>query len=301
MRVLRADALGMCFGVRDALAIIESIDHPADITIHGELVHNPAVLNRLDQRGFAQAAEQDRDAAPLPVTPRVLITAHGVSNSERARLEQAGKQLIDTTCPLVTRAHRAALALQSQGYFVIVIGKPDHVEVRGLVGDLHEFAVVARPQDVQRLNHPRLGIVCQTTTPPELVEEIHAAIVRANPDAREIRLVDTVCRPTKERQRALDRLLTQVDAVVVVGGANSNNTRALVARCHDAHVPAWHVENATALDPAWFANVDVVGLTAGTSTLDQTVADVQSRLEQIGRGRRATDAHRHELALTQAS
>jgi 4-hydroxy-3-methylbut-2-enyl diphosphate reductase len=283
MHVLRADALGMCFGVRDALAVIESIADPHRVTIHGELVHNPAVLDRLEERGFSQVAESARDSAPLPPTPHVLITAHGVSDAERSRLEDAGKQLIDTTCPLVSRAHRAARALHAQGYFVIVIGKPDHVEVRGLVGDLDNFAVVPSPSDARRFDHARLGIVCQTTTQPPVVAATHAALVRANPDAREIRLVDTVCRPTKERQRALERLLTHADAVVVVGGRNSNNTRALLARCRQSGVPAWHVDSASALDAAWFREVRVVGLTAGTSTLDQTVDEVHARLEEIGR------------------
>lgn len=300
MRVVRADALGMCFGVRDALAILDEIEHPELVTIHGELVHNPAVLARLDSRGFARVAESARAAAPLPATPQVLITAHGASDTERLRLESAGKALIDATCPLVTRAHRAARALEAQGYFVVVIGVPGHVEVRGLTEDLDNYAIVPSPENARSYDHARLGLVCQTTTPPRLVEEIRAAIARANPDASEIRLVDTVCRPTKLRQRALEQLLDQVEAVVVVGGRNSNNTRALLARCHEARVPAWQVENARQLDPAWFPGIAMVGLTAGTSTLDDTVDAVQRRLEEIG-GNADEGLGRPDVALTASS
>src|SRR5687768_13126904 len=106
MKILKADVMGMCFGVRDALAIIEDVHHPECVTIHGELVHNEKVLDDLSERGFRMLGEKERHA--LPMTDTVLITAHGVSEKERARLQAAGKRLIDTTCPLVTRAHDAA-------------------------------------------------------------------------------------------------------------------------------------------------------------------------------------------------
>ena len=106
MRIIKADVLGMCFGVRDALAIIEDVANPKAVTIHGELVHNEKVLDDLHDRGFRMIAESQR--RPLPITQAVLITAHGISQKERARLKDAGKELIDTTCPLVTRAHQAA-------------------------------------------------------------------------------------------------------------------------------------------------------------------------------------------------
>jgi 4-hydroxy-3-methylbut-2-enyl diphosphate reductase len=103
MKIIKADVLGMCFGVRDALAIIEDVERPDAVTIHGELVHNEKILDDLSERGFRMIGESQR--RPLPVTQTVLITAHGISDKERARLKDAGKELIDTTCPLVTRAH----------------------------------------------------------------------------------------------------------------------------------------------------------------------------------------------------
>lgn len=281
MEVIRADVVGMCFGVRDALAVIDGIGQPGQVTIHGELVHNPAVLDHLDERGFHREPEAGREGAPLPATSNVLITAHGVSDAERGRLIAAGKQLIDTTCPLVLRVHRAAQALEAQGYHVLVIGKRNHVEVRGITGDLRAFDVLESPADVRRYDAPRLGIVCQTTMPLRTVQSIRQAIDRLNPDAEEVRFVDTVCRPTKERQRALERLVERVEAVVVVGGRNSNNTRELVAFCQDRGVPAHHVEGPDDLDPDWFSGVSVVGLTAGTSTLDETIDAVDEALARI--------------------
>ena len=279
MRIIRSDVMGMCFGVRDALKILDQIDNPHAVTIHGELVHNERVLVQLDSRGFRQSDERNR--SNLPESSIVLITAHGISNTERNRLESSGRTLIDTTCPLVTRVHRAALTLHDQGYFVVVIGKPGHVEVRGIVEDLERFEVVGSPADARLYPSSRLGIVCQTTTPPDRAKAIRQAISSQNPDA-EIRFVDTVCRPTKEHQRALDRLLSRVEAVVVVGGKNSNNTRELAETSRSRGVPAYHVQSAEDLDPSWFVGINVLGLTAGTSTLDSTIDEVHEALKSLG-------------------
>jgi 4-hydroxy-3-methylbut-2-enyl diphosphate reductase len=275
MKVLVADVLGMCFGVRDALKHMEGIDNPEEVTIHGELVHNEAVLADLRRRGFQMNGENDRQTVPR--TPLVLITAHGISNMERRRLESAGKRLLDTTCPLVTRAHDAARLLDAEGYHVLVIGKHGHVEVRGIVGDLKSFDVIQGPDEVRRYPYPKLGIMCQTTATAANVEGIRAEVAAQNPRAK-IRFIDTVCHPTKEHQNSLDSLLDRVDAMVVVGGRNSNNTRELVARCHDRGVPALHVQNSTDLDPAWFEGYEVIGLTAGTSTPENTIAELHQAL-----------------------
>jgi 4-hydroxy-3-methylbut-2-enyl diphosphate reductase len=275
MNVIKAEVLGMCFGVRDALALIESVDQPERVTIHGELVHNEEVLARLHALGFHMIEESKR--RPLPMTETVLVTAHGISNAERQRLRQAGKQLLDTTCPLVERAHQAAQKLQADGCHVLVIGKPGHVEVQGIIEDLHSYTIVSSPDEVRTYPHARLGIMCQTTTPVALGEEIRSAVAAHNPHA-EIRFVDTICLPTKEHQRALDRMLEQVEAVVVVGGRNSNNTRQLVLRCREKGLRAYHVQGPEDLRPEWFDGVETVGLTAGTSTLDETIQAVHQAL-----------------------
>jgi 4-hydroxy-3-methylbut-2-en-1-yl diphosphate reductase len=279
MQVLKADVLGMCFGVRDALAVIEGLCRPQDVTIHGELVHNEQVLERLHARGFHQVQERRRHS--LPVTETVLITAHGVSQAERRRLEKAGKRIIDTTCPLVTRAHEAARKLSTAGYHVLVIGKRGHVEVEGIIGDLAAFDVIETPEEVRDYGQPRLGIMCQTTTPVAHARAIRAAVAAKNPRA-DMRFIDTICHPTKDHQAALLRLLDQVEAVVVVGGRNSNNTRQLVLRCQEHGLPAYHVQSRADLRPEWFDGMATVGLTAGTSTLDETIEDVYQALVRLG-------------------
>jgi 4-hydroxy-3-methylbut-2-enyl diphosphate reductase len=278
MQVLVADALGFCFGVRDALEAAVRTKRPDAVTIYGELVHNETVQARLAGLGLHSAGENDRDR--VPDTPLVMITAHGVSDRERTKLETAGKRLIDTTCPLVVKVHRAARQLALEGRHVLIIGRPGHVEVRGILEDLASGEVVESAADVKQYPHARLGIVCQSTTPPRLATEVNAAIRTANPHA-EIRFVDTICQPTRDRQDAVVRLLPLIDALVVVGGKNSNNTRELAALCRDRGVPAFHVQSAADLDANWFRGYRVVGLTAGTSTLDETIEDVRQALSEM--------------------
>lgn len=278
MKVIRADVLGMCFGVRDALTEIGRVEDPRSVTIHGELVHNEAVLKGLADRGFPMEREGERDR--LPRTATVLITAHGVSDRERNRLEAAGKRLLDTTCPLVIRVHKAARMLAEEGYHVIVLGKHGHVEVRGIVEDLEHYHVVESAEDVKAFGRERLGLICQSTVPARRAEELVRLIAEANPDA-ELKFIDTICQPTKDHQAALERLLESVQAIVVVGGRNSNNTRELVSLCRERGVPALHVADASELDRDWLRGRDSVGLTAGTSTLDAVIEEVHRELLEI--------------------
>ena len=280
MNVIRAEVLGMCFGVRDALKRMGKIDDPENVTIHGQLVHNEVVVNALRDRGFATVPEDNRQA--IPPTPIVLITAHGVSDRERERLQRANKALIDTTCPLVKRAHEAAMTLREQGYFVLVIGKRNHVEIRGIVEDLADYEVIETAGEVRTYPSRRLGIIAQTTAAAREVERIREAIRTENPEA-EIRWIDTICLPTKEHQRSLERLLDKVDAMVVVGGKHSNNTKELTRLCQERGKPVLQISSSEEIQAEWFDGFETVGLTAGTSTLESTINDVEAVLRQIPR------------------
>lgn len=270
--------MGVCAGVSRALAVTEQIRCPETVTIHGQLVHNEAVQAGLQSRGFRLGHEPDHTR--LPETPNVLITAHGISDTQRRRLLSAGKRLIDTTCPLVRRLHRTAQGLQAAGYHVLVIGRPDHVEVRGIVEDLSSYDVVSGVAEVRAYPYDRLGIVCQTTTSPRVAEEVHLAIRWRNLRA-EVRFEDTICRATRQRQRAVERLLPKVDLVVVVGGRNSNNTRELVSLCEQHDMPVQHIQSADDIDPGWFHGCMSIGLTAGTSTPEGTIEEVYDALRRL--------------------
>ena len=282
MLVIQARHLGMCFGVRDALETMRNLPYPETVTVHGELVHNPVVTEELDARGFHRQSEDERHAAPS--TDKVLITAHGVSNTARKELESQGYELIDTTCPLVKRVHKAALHYHDKGYFLVVIGRRGHVEVEGLTGDLVNFVVVSHPDQVRTYQERRIAVVNQTTTRPDEVEEFHRRVVRNNSQA-EVKLVDTTCRPPRERQDSVVELVRRVQGLVVVGGANSNNTLQLGLKAQEHGIPWWRVATAQELRPEWFENIRVIGLTAGTSTTDETGREVAVALRKIKPGK----------------
>ncbi len=297
MKIFVASHLGLCFGVRDALNASRSVSAPGQTTIFGELAHNPLINNELRNAGFLQVSEIDRESLNIE-TPRVLVTAHGISNTQKTHLAARGHQLIDTTCPLVHRVHEAAQQLQRQGRHVIVIGRHGHVEVLGITGDLEHFTVV---QDVDEVLHwpwVRLGAVAQSTTPPRHAQAVVEEVRRKNPNT-DFRFIDTVCRPTRNRQKAVEELVGQIDALVVVGGRNSNNTRQLGLLAEERGVPWLQVEFPEELDAKWLRQFDRIGLTAGTSTPDESIERVRRALEQIAaqsRQGKITRAHASSAA-----
>lgn len=276
MKVLRASHLGMCFGVRDAIALAVEYADTAPLTVLGDLVHNEAVLADLRARGIAVAAD------PADVQTRtVMVTAHGASDRKLASTRARGLDVVEATCPLVRVAHRAITALRRAGYHPVIIGQRTHVEVRGLTEDLDEFDVVLDEADVESLAYrPRIGVAAQTTQPIERVQRLVALIRRRFPRS-DIRLIDTVCLPTKQRQKAAIDLARRCDVVVVIGGANSNNTRELVETCRRHCSRVHHVQTESDLCSEWFHGAGTVGLTAGTSTPDVMVDRVEQRIRQL--------------------
>lgn len=276
MKVIRANHLGMCFGVRDAIALAEDQAARAPLTILGDLVHNETVLAELRQRGvrFAQTPEQAG-------TRELMITAHGASQKTIQEARSLGFNVSEATCPLVHFAHRSVLRLDAEGYHPVIIGQRNHVEVRGLIGDLAVYDVVLTLDDVAQMSaRERFGVISQTTQPVERVRQLVAAIRARFPQA-EVKHVDTVCLPTKQRQKAAAQLAGASDVVIVIGGAHSNNTRELVASCGALCARVHHVQTAQDLKLEWFDAHDTVGLTAGTSTPDSIIDAVEAALRAM--------------------
>jgi 4-hydroxy-3-methylbut-2-enyl diphosphate reductase len=274
----------MCFGVRDAIDLALEHADAGPLTILGDLVHNPTVLSALEAKGIAVA----QDVAQV-TTPTLMVTAHGTSERTLSRTRALGLAVVEATCPLVRVAHRAVVSLAAEGYHVIVIGQRDHVEVRGLTGDLDDFDVVLTEDDVLALDeHPRFGVASQTTQPVERVRHLVDLIRRRFPRS-EVRFSDTVCKPTKDRQSAAVDVARQADVVIVVGGRSSNNTRELVATCARSCSRVHHVQSAADLSPEWFEAVRVVGLTAGTSTPDDVIDRVEARIRVLVVGKPVSD------------
>jgi 4-hydroxy-3-methylbut-2-enyl diphosphate reductase len=280
----------MCFGVRDAISLAFEHAEAGPLTILGNLVHNPTVLDALEARGVAVA----QDAADVS-TPTVMVTAHGTSERSLARTRALGLTVVEATCPLVQVAHRAVMSLARDGYHVVIVGQRDHVEVRGLTGDLDRFDVVLDEADVLALDaHPRIGVAAQTTQAVEKVRRIVDRI-RTRFPASDVRFIDTVCKPTKQRQSAAVAMARQADVVVVVGGPSSNNTRELVKTCARYCDRVHHVVTDADVRPEWFDAASVVGLTAGTSTPDEVIDRVEARIRLCDTETRSQTFAEHTL------
>ena len=276
MKILRAESLGMCFGVRDAIALALEQAETRPLTVLGDLVHNATVLATLEAKGIAIARE------PAQVTTQTLmVTAHGASQRRLAEIRNSGLEVVEATCPLVHVAHRAVATLVREGYHPVIIGQRTHVEVRGMTDDLDDFDVVLDEADVAAIAwHPRIGIASQTTQPVERVRRLVDLIRRRFPDS-DIRSIDTVCKPTKQRQAAAVDLAARCDVVIVIGGSTSNNTRELVSTCRRYCSRVHHVETESDLCQEWFAEAHTVGITAGTSTPDDVIDRIERRLEEL--------------------
>lgn len=276
MKILRAEHLGMCFGVKDAIALALETARHEPLTILGDLVHNETVLAALKARGVVIQEKAERVN-----TQTVMVTAHGASERALMRTRALGLNVLEATCPLVRVAHHAVRKLAREGFHPVIVGKREHVEVRGLTEDLEEFDVVLSEADVLALKErTRFGVAAQTTQPIEKVRLLVNCLRQRFPKS-EVRFIDTVCQPTKQRQHAAVELAQQCDAVIVIGGAQSNNTRELVETCGRYCARVYHVQAAEDLHADCLAGAESVGITAGTSTPDEVIQRIEERLKEL--------------------
>jgi len=263
----------MCFGVKDAVALALKTAEREPLTVLGDLVHNETVLAELRAKGV----RFERQSANVG-TQTVMVTAHGASERALNETRRLGLNVLEATCPLVHVAHRSLKKLVEEGFHPVVIGKREHVEVRGMTEDLAEFDVVLVEEEIAKLQErSRFGIISQTTQPIEKVRRL-VQLIREGFPKSEVRFIDTVCQPTKQRQSAAVELAQKCDVVVVIGGAHSNNTHELVKTCSQFCPRVHHVQMADDLCAEWFCDDDTVGITAGTSTPDEVIQKVNEWL-----------------------
>ena len=283
MKVSLASALGTCFGVKDAINLALEPQFKGDLTIVGQLVHNGQVNESLKRNGVSVV--DGADAINQIKTEKVMITAHGAAEKMKKKLTDAGLVVFDASCPLVMRVHNTIKSMVEKNYFPVVIGQEDHVEVKGIVGDLDDYIVVGSEDDLEKLRATgkrKFGIVSQTTQQVEKVEHLVGKI-REMDCVDDVAFVNTICQPTRDRQIAVGDLADQVDLMIVIGGYNSSNTKKLVQVCDEKNVEAYHIEASSQLDKQWFINKKHVGITAGTSTPEYIINDVHSAILEIAR------------------
>jgi 4-hydroxy-3-methylbut-2-enyl diphosphate reductase len=281
--IVLAEPRGFCAGVDRAIEIVERAlkKFGAPIYVRHEIVHNTYVVNDLKAKG----AIFIEDLAEVPPGATLVFSAHGVSQAVRREAEQRGFSVFDATCPLVTKVHVEVAKLHKEGYEFLMIGHKGHPEVEGTMGQLYDgIYLIEDVEDVAHVpvkNPERLAVVTQTTLSVDDTAHILAAVKERFPHVREPKKQD-ICYATQNRQDAVKVLTPQVDVVIVVGSPTSSNSNRLRELAGRLGKPAYMVDHADALDPAWFAGKQRVGLTAGASAPDVLVQQVIARLRELG-------------------
>jgi 4-hydroxy-3-methylbut-2-enyl diphosphate reductase len=314
MQIRMAKEMGMCFGVRDTLALIdEAAKSRQRIDTLGTLVHNPQLVDKLSAQGIEVVNGLESVQAST-----VAVTAHGAAPEVYKRATESGLELIDTTCPLVTRVQQLAKTLMEDGHWVIVYGDELHPEVQGILGWANSVFDHPPQKDEQPGAEKSQGKVrswgSRRAICAKSVEEIDAALSAAGTPAAKIRKIalisqttqntewykkfvrdvvdrflefgcevhahNTVCLPTAKRQPAAVDLAKEVDVMIVVGGYESANTRHLRDIAAE-FCPAYHIERPEQIEDEWFKGVNTVGVTAGASTPDYVIKEVVDALEEL--------------------
>jgi (E)-4-hydroxy-3-methyl-but-2-enyl pyrophosphate reductase len=279
VKITVAAHAGYCYGVQRALTLareaVASSKHP--ISTVGPIIHNPQVVARLADEGVREAA------CPADILDgTAIIRSHGVPPDLAADLKARGVDIVDATCPFVAKAQRCAADLARDGYVVVIVGEPEHPEVEAILGHAggkDKAIVVESAADLPKWRRrAKVGVVVQTTQQPDRLREVVDALL---PRAGMLKVCNTICNATAERQRAARQLAGQVDVMIVVGGKNSGNTRRLYELSLKRNPRTHHVETAGEIDPDWFAGAGSAGITGGASTPDWLLAEVVARVTKI--------------------
>ncbi|WP_018085168.1 bifunctional 4-hydroxy-3-methylbut-2-enyl diphosphate reductase/30S ribosomal protein S1 [Desulfurispora thermophila] len=278
MQITRADKAGFCFGVKRAIELATGAarQNSGPVYTYGQLIHNQQEVARLAGQGIHAVDSLDQ----VPEGSLLIIRSHGVGPEVLTAAAARKITVLDATCPFVSNVQKKAREMAQQGYQVIVVGNASHPEVQGIVAWTgHQALVVADAEQIRAIQPAaRVGVVAQTTIAQQNLAAVVAALV---PVVRELKLANTVCQATRERQQAAEQLASRVDLMLVVGGRNSANTTKLATVCAQTGTETHHVETAAELDRAWFTGKRTVGITAGASTPDWLIQEVETRVKEL--------------------
>ncbi len=273
MEVILADKAGFCFGVQRAINTAFQAAGTGRVFCYGPIIHNPQEVARLRAAGV----DTVEDFLSLRPGDSLIIRSHGVPPKLLAQAQERGLKIIDLTCPFVAKAQQHAATLSKEGYRVVVVGEKKHPEVQSIIGHAGDQAVVIEaPEEIGQTDlRGRIGVVAQTTQSYGNFSEIVLRLLRLS---NELKVFNTICNSTKERQEAARVLASQVDVMIVVGGRNSANTSRLVSLCRESGRPTYHVEVVDEIKADWLKGVRKVGVTAGASTPGWVIDAVVNRL-----------------------
>lgn len=277
MNVTVAPCAGFCFGVKRALKLAFDAAHEGDVPLVtlGPIIHNPQVVAKLADEGLRVVDDPEEIRSG-----KLVVRSHGLPRPVIEAARRRGVEIVDATCPFVKMAQDRAAQLEDEGYAVVVVGERDHPEVLSITRSLEADAVaVTGPEDLAAAPPAdRAGVVCQTTQP---IERLKAVVGKLLESAQEVKVFNTICNATSERQVNALELAARVDVMLVVGGRNSANTRRLWELCREAGTDAYHIETADELEPDWFEGKKEVGVTGGASTPQWIIDEVVAAVEAI--------------------
>ncbi len=277
MQVKIARTAGFCWGVRRTVDKVMDVAGTGGhhVVTLGPVIHNPQAVERMREKGVGTVAT----IAEVSPGTTVVVRTHGAVKPELDAAKARGLEVVDGTCPYVKYPQAIAQRLSREGYHVVIVGDADHAEVMGVVSYAEGPCTVVKPGGtVPEIPAKRVAVIAQTTCIGADFERVVGALALRH---NEVRAVNTICTDTDERQADARALAAEVDAVVVVGGRNSANTRHLAEICREIQPRTWHVETEEEIRPEWFEGCRVVGISAGASTPDWVVEGVAARLDRL--------------------
>lgn len=280
MQVLLANEYGFCFGVERAVEMVEeAVGEGAKVRALGPLIHNEQEMQRLAHEGVTTI----NLPSEIDESETAVIRAHGVTPEVQRELEAKAKNVVDATCPFVTRVQKLAARAAEKDRHVVIVGSPEHPEMIGVKGYAPEHAFIIKDESevasLPRLRNPL--VVSQTTIKAKTFFDTAEAIKSKTDD--EVEIINTICSATRDRQDAARALSTMVDAFYVIGGRHSSNSVKLLAVCKENCDKSFLIETETEINADDLIGVDKVGVTAGASTPNWLIDKVVKRLEEIGR------------------
>jgi 4-hydroxy-3-methylbut-2-enyl diphosphate reductase len=277
MDVRIARTAGFCWGVRRTVDQVMQVADQAvgQVVTLGPIIHNPQAVARMREKGVGTV----NAIAEVAAGTTVVVRTHGAVKTELESAEARGLTVVDGTCPYVKYPQAMAQRLSRQGYHLVIVGDADHAEVKGVISYAEGPCTVVKPGGaVPVIKDKKVAVIAQTTCIGAEFERLVGALALRH---KEVRAVNTICNDTEERQADARSLAAEVDAVVVVGGKNSANTRHLAEICRAIQPRTWHVETEAELCAEWFDGCSVVGLSAGASTPDWVVEGVAGWLRGL--------------------
>ena len=273
MKIELAESYGFCFGVKRAIKIAEE---NKDSSTYGPLIHNSKEIARLDADFKVGLTE---DVTTFKEGEKAIVRTHGIVKDELAQLKESGVDVVDATCPFVTKPQEIAQKMSETGYDVVIFGDEAHPEIKGVKSYATNGAVVVtNVSDLLELKlRDKVALIAQTTRKVEDYLEIASYLI---PRHKEVRVFNTICNATFENQEAVKKISKKADVMIVIGGKNSSNTKQLSSISHDYCTNSYHIEDENDLDFSWFKDKEFCGISAGASTPDWIIQNVIDAIQK---------------------